>query len=307
MSVRSKKNRAGEVIGYQARYLDRSTGKQPSRTFRTREQALAWEAEQRGRVYRRIDHRPDAMSAMAMVRGSCTVVELVEMWAKEAGTPSTRGQREHLAKNLGALEDEAAIDVQVSHVIKWRESLRAGRTTGRKSGLAESTIRTMTRQLRAAFAVAVERGYADENPVATITSKRIKSKAIMPEDILTVTEIKSMVEAWDDPIKTMIQLGATSGLRIGEIAGLRTKNVELRTGKVHVVEQAAGGREWKWGPLKSSSAQRIVSVPPSTVTLIENYRSGVERRKDDPLFQTETGAMWNASNAGRVILSLIHI
>ncbi|MGV9794444.1 tyrosine-type recombinase/integrase [Gordonia sp. NPDC003422] len=303
MSVRAKKDAAGNVTGYQARYLDRRTGKQPSKTFRTKQQALAWEAEQRGRVHRAfagplVDIRE---LAYEVVDGTCSVDAFLEMWAKEAATAGTRGQREHLRKNMGDLQFRSMLAVTTAEIVVWRDGLRGERGVGRKSGLAESTIRTMTRQLRAAFEVAIARGYADTNPVAHLTSKRIRAKAVMPEDVLSVAEIKALVSAWDDPISTMIQVGATTGLRIGEIAGLRAKNVDLRTGKIHVVEQARGGREWVWGPLKSASAQRIIAMPPSTIAMITAYRERVERSKNDPLFQTETGAMWNASNAGRVI------
>ena len=65
-----------------------------------------------------------------------------------------------------------------------------------------------------------------EELVKDIKTTMKNNRKKLPEELLTRTEIKKMVEASDHPRdKAMISLLYEGGLRIGELASLKIKNV----------------------------------------------------------------------------------
>ena len=56
----------------------------------------------------------------------------------------------------------------------------------------------------------------------------------------TIAQIRAAVEHADDPgrdtIATMIILAVSTGMRPGEVGGLRWKNVDRQAGVIHVTE-----------------------------------------------------------------------
>ena len=91
--------------------------------------------------------------------------------------------------------------------------------------------------------------------------------------------------------RTMLYVGATLGLRIGEAAGLRVRSVDLERQTITVTESVgeAGGHLFTKGP-KTSAGRRIIPLPPPMVAMLLNHiqhESGLD--PDSHLFRAPGG------------------
>lgn len=120
-------------------------------------------------------------------------------------------------------------------------------------------------------------------------AKKLKLINYLPTDIEKVQQIKEKVVAWDDnqlkfflnEIKgTQLYLSALvislTGLRIGELCGLRWDNVELEEGAIHIREQIIIDKKnhklIHQKILKTDSAYRSVSIPPVLINILSKHK-----------------------------------
>jgi integrase len=73
--------------------------------------------------------------------------------------------------------------------------------------------------------------WADKNPITNVRQSAKRQKA---PDILTPEEIMAFLKELPDPLRTMIELDAFTGLRRGELIGLRWRDVDFENLILHV-------------------------------------------------------------------------
>jgi integrase len=83
---------------------------------------------------------------------------------------------------------------------------------------------------------------------------RYKSKVAA----FTPGEIAALLDAADAEAATLIRLAVTTGLRIGEPAGLQWRDVDLGKGTIEVRRQFSHGA---WAELKTENAKRTIPLP----------------------------------------------
>lgn len=267
-------------------------GKQRSKSFPTKREAQQWAASMEGR--HTTGERTDTKLLQAAIAA----------WTEQG---DDLPGRTHLADNLG--DDLGLVrvgDVQTEHVQAWRKLLATGRPWANGKPLSVSTINTLTRHLSAFFNVQVAAGQIARNPVLGARSGSGKltkqTQAVDPSRLLRVEQVRAIRDAAPEPMATVIELMATTGLRPNEVAGLRVRSVDLAAGSVHVLQQAAGAYgDWAWRDLKSDKSRRTVPLPDSTVAVL---RAHLDRHPDfgpgDPLFQTERGYQWSTPHIGKL-------
>lgn len=120
-------------------------------------------------------------------------------------------------------------------------------------------------------------------------AKKLKLIIYLPTDIEKVQQIKEKVIVWDDTqlkfflnqIKgTQLYLPALiislTGLRIGELCGLRWDNVALEEGAIHIREQVIIDKKnhklIHQKILKTDSAYRSVSIPPVLIDVLSKHQ-----------------------------------
>ncbi|MFT3662853.1 MAG: site-specific integrase [Gordonia sp. (in: high G+C Gram-positive bacteria)] len=318
MAIQKRKLTNGQ-IHYRARVYDPTTKKLVSKQFRLLRDAEMWERSERlkrsgtapelkpigpyGGFTELFDTTDSHLTDKGGKKHFFKLVNFLEEWELEASRESTKALRVNLRKNAGALGEIGLRQIDVKDVLDWQHDLRvASPCSGKK--LAEPTIAVMSRLLRSAFTVAVDRGYMDENPMSTLKSKRMTNRQVSRHEIPKKSEIDLMVEKAEtvsDDLAMMIRMAASTGLRIQELSGLRLRSVDVDRRRIHVAEQGTGSKEWKWGPLKSDSCDREVPVPASLMTDLQAFVKDKDRKMYEPLFQTGSGLMWTASNAGRML------
>lgn len=229
----------------------------------------------------------------------------VNQWRLNAERDTTLAARKHLADNLGDLRYMRLGQVTPQDVRDWIEELEEGREWVDGKPLARSTCLTLLANLSSAFSDAINEGALITNPCARLRAKRGVNKAIAPADLIAMPDIARLAKVACDPVDSMIRVAATTGMRPGELAGLRPRNVNLGRRELYVVEQAVGrGRDFGLGPLKSEAGQRTIPLPDSTVATLKDVLDAGDGDPALPVFRTDQGIMWTASNMGRVMRQL---
>jgi integrase len=83
---------------------------------------------------------------------------------------------------------------------------------------------------------------------------------------LNPAEVAWLADVIDARFRALVLVAAYGGLRIGELAGLRRRRVDLLRGTVDVVEIVVEVRgELYMGPPKTRAGRRIVTLPRSVV------------------------------------------
>lgn len=172
-----------------------------------------------------------------------------------------------------------------------------------ESSLSASSRRSLYAALRSLFAAAQRDGLIGTNPVERV--QRPRSAKSEPR-ALTATEVRALIEAaGSDRLAVTIGVVAGTGLRRGELLGLRWEDLDLDTGEMHVrrsLSRASDGLRER-AP-KSDSGIRTVPLAPAVVQLLRSHRKAqaIERLAvphwEDPgyVFTSETGSALEPRN-----------
>ena len=310
--MKPQKRIRGGKVRWVARYVG-SDGKERSRTFEREKDAKAWITDNEQDV-----RRGDWIDPRA---GDITVGQLWQRWEQAAHTDGTRGVRHRVGKNLGRLEGIPVGKLRPSDVREWYHALRNGRPWVKGcEGLAPTTVATWSGQLAGCMSLAVSDGHIKKSPCDGVFAKRgRKSHAVTADELITADQVLDMVREaregrsgtknWVPPHPTlarMIIVGAATGLRAGEIAGLRIRSVDFLRREMSVVEQSTSKTAtFEWGPLKSDSSKRVLPLPKVAIeALAEELAANPCSDRSRPIFRTSRGQMWTASTLAYSIRSV---
>jgi integrase len=176
-----------------------------------------------------------------------TVGEWCDIWlAGYGGAPSTvrqaRSHLKHIRAEFGATQLGA---VRPSQVKAWTTKLQA-------QGLATSTIYALHSRLAHIYADAVHDGLVPRSPLGRRTSP---PTAKQRPYVATTAQVWALYEAMPPGMKPVILLGAFAGLRVGEIAALRTVDVDFMRGVISPAIQYPNA------PLKTEMSKTPVPIP----------------------------------------------
>ena len=301
----------GKKTIWVARYRD-NAGKEHSKSFPTRREAAAFEEEQR-RALRRHEWVDPAHSTM-------TVRELMQRWMDSLVIrQSTQRIYAFSRENLGPLADAPAGKITTGEINRWYRLLIQGRPWAAGKPLAELTARAMMQHLGSAYLWGMKEGLLVKNPVEM--PKRSTSEAIMPEDIPTREEIQAVIDCVraggvqykrrrvkggkvinftqgpNPVVADMMEIAASTGMRLAEIAGLQVRDIDLVGGVVKVRAQlGAGGRRVE---LKTARSRRDIPIGAAASVVLQMAMIG--RGAEDFLFTNAAGNPWRVDNAGAVV------
>jgi integrase len=141
-----------------------------------------------------------------------------------------------------------------------------------RKGLSANTVRHMHRIMTALFHAARKAKVLKLNVMEEVEAPitpRIKPKALSAEQSGAL--VASLAGKWFEPI---VILALTTGLRRGEVLGLRWCDVDFDAGRLAVrgqlVEYHNGSVAWM--PPKTESGTRTVALPGQTVELLRQLR-----------------------------------
>ena len=167
-----------------------------------------------------------------------------------------------------------------------------------KAGLAPATVRKHMIFVSAAMELAVGWGLIARNPMDHVGLPEEKAP---PFHVYTPSEQAALISAAaphdGDPeghhvgrsegslyVPLAIDLG--TGLRRGELLGLRTIDVDLKQGRLHVRQALRKGHDGKpeMGPCKTARSRRTVVISPALVELLAAYIPERPKTRSNVLF-----------------------
>ncbi len=135
------------------------------------------------------------------------------------------------------------------------------------------TVRNAWVLLSSILETAVEYGYLPVNPARGVKfpQKGLKDKPVL----LAGESLARLLAELREPHRTMVELIAATGLRIGELLALRWAAVDLEGGSLSVVESVFEGM---FQAPKTTRAVRTIPLGPHTVAALETHREAVTGR-----------------------------
>ena len=113
----------------------------------------------------------------------------------------------------------------------------------------------------------------------------------------TVAEVRRLAAAVGPSYRALILLGAYGGLRIGEMAGLRRKRLDLTAGVVEVAEVVTEmhGHLYLGSP-KTAAGRRRVGLPRVVVEALQEHLAAQSVEPDGFVFARSNGAPLRTAN-----------
>lgn len=204
--------------------------------------------------------------------------------------------RRHIVPHLGAL---ALHEVTRTAVTRWLDALRTTPATKARAGgtrgsveaagrvLSTVTVKHALRLLRAALEAAVDAGKLPTNPAREAKPPKPRARVDDPWTFLSADEVRALEQctAIPDPERAIYVVAIYTGLRKGELWGLRPDDVTLDGDRPEVVVRRSNA-----GPTKSGKVRRVPLLPQAVEALRRVLVAGArwvfpgehgQRREDD--------------------------
>ncbi len=278
MNINKRSYPDGRVT-WRARYPDPSRGgkKQIERQFETKREAEKWLTSQRAGIqrgehidpkdnHRLFEHVADAWRATWLDLEPKTRAGYAAILNRHV-LPRWSGVR------IGAVTPEA--------IQEWVNDLAGGRKP--------NTVRRIYSVLRSVLKVAVERRYVLSNPCDVVRLPRAPAAAIDQKLFLSALEVSALAEAIEPRYKVLIYTAAYTGLRSGDLGGLRRRDVDLLHGSLTVeraLKEVSGVLEF--GPTKTGRVRRV-GVPKFLVEMLTDHIDSLDGGPEALVFRSPNG------------------
>lgn len=282
-----RRRRADGTLGRWNAVIDQapapgSTRKQITRTFGTEREAWNWLALK------------NTERSTAPNTPQVTVSEYLEEWLSSLthSRASTRAScRSHVDKYLSPELGHLLVqEVRSSHVQELVRALES-------RGLAASTIRRVVATLSAAMRNALRDELISRNPVLGV---RIAAEPSRPLPSWSIEEARTFLGSLDGgELDTCLRLALVTGLRRGELLGLKWCDIDIESRALHVRRSrvAVGGNVIE-GPPKTRSGIRTVYLDAHTAGALRKLRVSQRHRmlvgaeNESPVFANRDGSPW---------------
>lgn len=175
----------------------------------------------------------------------------------------------HIVPQLGAIPLQK---LEGAHIDAFYAHLRtAGRLDG-KGGLAPQTVQHTHRLLSQILSSAVKARKLRTSPIEAVqTTPKVRREEIQ---VLSDDDMgKLLGHLADRPLRVPVMLAIATGMRRGELLGLRWKDVDFDRAELHVaqvVEQTASGIAFK--EPKTERSRRTIALPSRIVEELRSHK-----------------------------------
>jgi len=268
---------------FRARWRDKG-GTEHGRTFPTRTEALDHLAAVRSDRRRGVSTDPRSGRQ-----------RLETFWARYLARsdlrPATRAQYEVMGRRyiLPALGDHQLAAITRRDVADLLARLGAG-------GTGAPTIAAVHRILRAVLSEAVREEAIAANPASRVRAPTVEATA---RRFLSADELESIAAAVEPRYRALVLLLGYGGLRFGEAAALRVKDLDLLRRRVAVSKALVEVRgEAMEGPTKTSRV-RSVAIPERVSAELPSHIDAFAAGPDGRLFTSPEGGPLRGANFRR--------
>lgn len=163
-----------------------------------------------------------------------------------------------------------------SHIKACYGDLRENGRANGKGGLAPKTVHNVHLALHRALADAVDDRLIPHNPCDSARKGRaLHSAPERPEiDVWTADQLAAfLATVAEDRQYALWHLAAHTGMRRGELVGMRWDAVDLDAGLVTVIRQRVKvGSDVEVGRPKTSRSRRTIDIDPDTIEVLRDHR-----------------------------------
>lgn len=262
---------------YVARWYD-DAGVQRRQTFSRKAEAEAHVRRMEGDKERGHYHNPNSGKVLYRTVAAEWLSTLV------VGKEKTKAGYESLLNNhvLPTFGNVPVGRVKKAHVKTWVAELS-------KAGVGPGTIRNAYRNvLKPSLDHAVDDGYLPSNPAVGV--KLPTSNDDMEQLYLTAEQVELLADEITPPYGTLIRFAAYTGLRAGEVAALRVRNLDLLRRVVHVRESASDlNGHLTYTTPKTKTSKRDVPLPAPLLDLLAEVIAPYANDKDALVFRSPDG------------------
>jgi integrase len=237
----------------------------------------------------------DVQQGLPVPTERLTVERFLARWLEDSAKPTVRPRTyetyqhrvtKHLAPALGRI----ALDkLTAQHVQAFiNEKI--------KDGFSPRTVTSLLGTLHTALERAMRWHLVHRNVASLVDRPHVERAEVT---ILTPEQARTFLDAAkDDRLESLYWLALTTGMRRGEILGLRWQDVDLEEAilTVRVQLQRIGGRAQLVEP-KTATSRRTIALPPVTVEALKRQRT---RQRQERLL---AGNKWR--DTGLVFASVI--
>ena len=219
--------------------------------------------------------------------------EWFEAYAKVKVRPSShqtyKGYIEnHIKPNIGDIPIEKLTSLQLQKF--YRLLLTEGRIPRIESekqprGLSAKTVRNINQVISSAMDMAVRHKLILSNPTEGCELPKVEHREMKT---LPAEQLGAFLrEAKESGVYELYYLDLATGLRRGELLGLKWEDVDLQNGVIHVRRQVARvDGEVKELPLKTKNSYRNISISQDAVAMLTEMEA---HRSSDYVFPSSTG------------------
>jgi integrase len=209
----------------------------------------------------RLDINTEAASANS---GQLTIDELIEHYKltelSSSNSKTTRTKEVYLHQLKSMISPKwgksRLQDVKPIPVEKWLSGLPGAPGTKTKTKGVMSII----------FQHAMRYGWSTSNPIRLVRQSGLPVKE---EIVLTPIEIAALLTELRDPFRTLILLVAVTGLRRGELFGLKWEDVDFKEAEIRIVRSIVDQVE---GPPKTLASRRPLPMSSELMAVLDNWR-----------------------------------
>jgi len=243
---------------YEVRW--RTNGKFKQRTFTVKREAERFALKVENEI-------ADGNSTDALVKNAKTFREVAELmqianahtWKPKTSRDTKSAFEQHIYPTFG---DRRINAVTTMDVEAWLAEQRAAISPKTKRPYSQSSIRTRYVAVAAVFKYATQLRLINVDPCIPVRIPKVEHHELT---FLSPEQVNAVVERLDaePPDGLVVQFAAYTGLRAGELQGLRIRDVNLfaRQPHVHVQRQAQYEPKRGWQYLTPKSAKSIRKVP----------------------------------------------
>jgi len=104
------------------------------------------------------------------------------------------------------------------------------------------------------------------NPILLVRQSSLPTEE---KAVLTPLEVKALIQELNDPFRTIVLLAAVTGLRRGELFGLKWEDVDLDHGVPRIVRSVVDQVE---GPPKTLASRRPLPIADAVIVALRDWR-----------------------------------
>lgn len=263
---------------WQARYQTPDGRQHAKGSFETKDDASKWLRDEWGRIDRGewVDKRAGDLT--------------FEPWAEHWKATGLVGLRRTTAKRNVEIVDRYLVPAFGRMRLRTIERATVARwVNGPMSRLAPSTVHKAAQVGSKIMRAAVLARKIPANPFDDVPLPKIEEEEMR---FMTPAEIRRLTIAFDRRYKEFVPVAVASGLRAGELFGLRVGRVQGAT--LDVAEIVTDVGELHFGPPKTRAGRRRVTLPPSVADQLAARIEG--RRSDEFVFEAPNGGPMRLSN-----------